>query len=170
MTLRTATSGLDYFHAIKSVPCHSRGGAGFQDVPRCSEQDLRVKSTSVSLSAAQQRIRHHDDREYSAFDLSPDPVSGGHDLVQFEAREIVELTPFPRSKKAEREIGLPDSIATTFSGAAAEFRSSLTSEPYLILLQPSCVIYIVLGVLYESYIHHPITDAIDPAERGQSER
>ena len=44
---------------------------------------------------------------------------------------------------------------TTFSGSAAEFRISLTSEPFLILAAV-VVIYIVLGVLYESYIH-PIT-------------
>ena len=44
---------------------------------------------------------------------------------------------------------------TTFSGSAAEFRSSLKSEPFLILAA-IVVIYIVLGVLYESYIH-PIT-------------
>ena len=50
---------------------------------------------------------------------------------------------------------MPDTIATTFSGSAAEFRSSLASEPYLILAA-LVVIYIVLGVLYESYIH-PIT-------------
>ncbi|HEY2102169.1 MAG TPA: multidrug efflux RND transporter permease subunit [Chthoniobacterales bacterium] len=61
----------------------------------------------------------------------------------------------PAIQKAEQEIGLPDTIATTFTGAAAEFRSSLTSEPFLILAA-IVVIYIVLGVLYESYIH-PIT-------------
>ena len=61
----------------------------------------------------------------------------------------------PAIQKAERDIGLPDTIATTFTGAAAEFRSSLTSEPFLILAA-IVVIYIVLGVLYESYIH-PIT-------------
>jgi multidrug efflux pump len=56
---------------------------------------------------------------------------------------------------AKAEIGLPDTIATSFSGTAAEFQSSLQSEPYLILAA-IVVIYIVLGVLYESYIH-PIT-------------
>ncbi|HZE12776.1 MAG TPA: multidrug efflux RND transporter permease subunit [Chthoniobacterales bacterium] len=61
----------------------------------------------------------------------------------------------PAIEKAEKEIGLPNTIATTFSGAAAEFRSSLTSEPFLILAA-IVVIYIVLGVLYESYIH-PVT-------------
>ncbi|MGB8165878.1 MAG: multidrug efflux RND transporter permease subunit [Chthoniobacteraceae bacterium] len=58
-------------------------------------------------------------------------------------------------QRAQREIELPTTIETTFSGSAAEFRSSLKSEPFL-LLAAIVVIYIVLGVLYESYIH-PIT-------------
>ncbi|MEI7959099.1 MAG: efflux RND transporter permease subunit, partial [Verrucomicrobiota bacterium] len=58
-------------------------------------------------------------------------------------------------QQAAREIGLPNTIETTFSGSAAEFRSSLTSTP-LLILAAIVVIYIVLGVLYESYIH-PIT-------------
>jgi hydrophobe/amphiphile efflux-1 (HAE1) family protein len=61
----------------------------------------------------------------------------------------------PAIEKAEREIALPNTIATSFTGAAAEFRSSLTTEP-LLILAAVIVIYIVLGVLYESYIH-PIT-------------
>jgi multidrug efflux pump len=56
---------------------------------------------------------------------------------------------------AEKDIGLPESVVATFSGSAAEFRSSLKSEPFLILAA-ILVIYIVLGVLYESYVH-PIT-------------
>jgi multidrug efflux pump len=58
-------------------------------------------------------------------------------------------------QNAQREIGLPETVVTNFSGSAAEFRSSLQSEPFLILAAV-VVIYIVLGVLYESYIH-PIT-------------
>ncbi|HTI69213.1 MAG TPA: multidrug efflux RND transporter permease subunit [Candidatus Limnocylindria bacterium] len=58
-------------------------------------------------------------------------------------------------QKAGADIQLPDTINTNFSGSAAEFRSSLASEPFLILAA-IVVIYIVLGVLYESYIH-PIT-------------
>jgi multidrug efflux pump len=58
-------------------------------------------------------------------------------------------------QKTEKEIELPETVVTTFSGSAAEFRSSLRSEPFLILAA-IIVIYIVLGVLYESYIH-PIT-------------
>jgi len=56
---------------------------------------------------------------------------------------------------AEQEIGLPASIHTSFQGTAAAFRNSLSSEP-LLILAAIVTVYIVLGVLYESYIH-PIT-------------
>jgi multidrug efflux pump subunit AcrB len=55
----------------------------------------------------------------------------------------------------KHEIGLPETIATDFTGSAAEFQASLSSTP-LLLLAAIVVIYIVLGILYESYIH-PIT-------------
>ena len=58
-------------------------------------------------------------------------------------------------EEAQREINLPASIHTSFQGTAAAFRNSLSSEPYLILAA-LVTVYIVLGVLYESYIH-PIT-------------
>ncbi|HWF91022.1 MAG TPA: multidrug efflux RND transporter permease subunit [Terriglobales bacterium] len=56
---------------------------------------------------------------------------------------------------AEQDIHLPASIHTSFQGTAAAFRNSLSSEPWLILAA-IITVYIVLGVLYESYIH-PIT-------------
>jgi len=58
-------------------------------------------------------------------------------------------------QQAERDIELPASIHASFQGTAAAFQNSLASEPYLILAAVITV-YIVLGVLYESYIH-PIT-------------
>ena len=57
--------------------------------------------------------------------------------------------------QAEGEMGLPSTIAGSYSGDAAEFQASLASEPWLILAAV-VVIYIVLGVLYESTIH-PVT-------------
>jgi multidrug efflux pump len=57
--------------------------------------------------------------------------------------------------QAEHDIDLPASIHTSFQGTAAAFQNSLSSEPYLILAA-LVTVYIVLGVLYESYIH-PIT-------------
>jgi len=58
-------------------------------------------------------------------------------------------------RQAEKDVGLPVSISTTFEGEALAFESSLTSE-VLLLLAAIATVYIVLGVLYESYIH-PIT-------------
>ena len=58
-------------------------------------------------------------------------------------------------QEAEKEIGLPASIHSSFQGTAAAFQNSLSSEPVLILAA-IITVYIVLGVLYESYIH-PIT-------------
>jgi multidrug efflux pump len=57
--------------------------------------------------------------------------------------------------RAEAALGLPAAISTSFQGAALAFRSNLGNELWL-LLAAVVVMYIVLGVLYESYIH-PIT-------------
>jgi len=57
--------------------------------------------------------------------------------------------------RAEREIGLPKSITTVFQGAAAAFRGSVSNE-VLLIIAAIITMYIVLGVLYESFIH-PIT-------------
>ena len=56
---------------------------------------------------------------------------------------------------AAREIGLPQSVVINFQGAAASFRDSL-SGTLLLVLAAVVTMYIVLGVLYESYIH-PVT-------------
>ncbi len=56
---------------------------------------------------------------------------------------------------AEREVGLPASIHATFQGTAQAFQTSLRNEP-LLILAALIAVYIVLGMLYESYIH-PVT-------------
>jgi multidrug efflux pump len=58
-------------------------------------------------------------------------------------------------KATEKELGLPDSIDTQFQGAALAFQASLTNT-VLLILAAIVTMYIVLGVLYESFIH-PIT-------------
>jgi len=64
-----------------------------------------------------------------------------------EATQLIE--------RANREVNLPATIHASFQGTAAAFQSSLSSEPILIAAALAAV-YIVLGILYESYIH-PIT-------------
>ncbi len=58
-------------------------------------------------------------------------------------------------QQAESEAGLPDSFITAFQGTAAAFQASLTNEIFLIIAAVVAM-YIVLGVLYESFIH-PVT-------------
>ncbi|MFG1361081.1 efflux RND transporter permease subunit [Xanthobacter pseudotagetidis] len=58
-------------------------------------------------------------------------------------------------RAVERESGLPAAISTSFQGTAQVFQDALSSQPFLILAAV-VVIYIVLGILYESFIH-PIT-------------
>jgi len=58
-------------------------------------------------------------------------------------------------EQAKNQIGMPASIAGNFQGAAQAFQSSLASQPWLILAALVAV-YIILGVLYESFVH-PLT-------------
>ena len=58
-------------------------------------------------------------------------------------------------ERAEQAVHLPPSITSSFQGAAQAFQDSLSSEVFL-LVAALVTVYIVLGVLYESYIH-PVT-------------
>ncbi len=58
-------------------------------------------------------------------------------------------------ERAEKTAGLPKAMQTSFQGAAAQFQSSLSNEAYL-LIAAIIAVYIVLGVLYESFVH-PVT-------------
>jgi multidrug efflux pump len=57
--------------------------------------------------------------------------------------------------RAKQDLGMPRSIQASFQGTAQAFQASLANEP-LLILAAIITVYIVLGVLYESYIH-PIT-------------
>ena len=58
-------------------------------------------------------------------------------------------------ESATRQMGMPSSIQGSFAGTAQAFQASLANEP-LLILAALVAVYIVLGILYESYIH-PIT-------------
>ena len=76
--------------------------------------------------------------------------------VSFDTADGVSLGAAVAAVTAEEKAaGLPDSFTTAFQGAAASFQSSLGNEIYL-LIAAILTMYIVLGVLYESFIH-PVT-------------
>lgn len=124
----------------------------FQLEPQSLEK-IFVKSTtgamvplstfaSLKTVAAPLTIQHQG--QFPAVTLSFNLASGSSLSKAVDAIDAVK-----------REIGLPETISTEFTGSAAEFQASLSSTPWL-LLAAIVVIYIVLGILYESYIH-PIT-------------
>ena len=90
------------------------------------------------------------------------PLSINH-LAQFPATTVsFNLAPgdslgaaVEAIKQVEADLGMPASINTNFQGAALAFQASLTNT-VLLILAAIVTMYIVLGVLYESYIH-PIT-------------
>jgi multidrug efflux pump len=76
--------------------------------------------------------------------------------IGFDTASGVKLgTAVNAIKEAAQEIKLPSSVTMTFLGASGAYQNSLSNQLWLILAAVVCV-YIVLGVLYESYIH-PLT-------------
>ena len=114
-----------------------RGASGGQPVTVPLSAMTQVEETTAPLAIARQG-------QFPAvtlsFNLAPGAALG-------PAVRAIETT--------TRQLGLPASIQGSFQGTAQAFRASLSSEPLLILAALAAV-YIVLGVLYESYIH-PLT-------------
>ena len=77
-------------------------------------------------------------------------------MVSFNVAEGYSLGEAVQAiSNAERELGMPRSVITSFQGAALAFQKALSNE-VLLILAAIVTMYIVLGVLYESFIH-PIT-------------
>jgi len=126
-TNTSATTGSAFPSAVSAT----NGGA----VPLSTFTHLEMKNSPLS-------INHQGQFPVVtiSFNLAPNASLG-------EATEAIE--------KAQQEIGMPLSVQGAFQGTAASFQASLSNEPILILAA-LVTVYIVLGVLYESYIH-PVT-------------
>ncbi len=99
---------------------------------------------------------------FTHFEMKSGPLSVNHQgqfpvvTVSFNLAPGASLGAATKAiEKAQKDIGMPLSVQTAFQGTAASFQASLSNEPILILAA-LVTVYIVLGVLYESYIH-PIT-------------
>ena len=142
----TIFTQLNQYHVVLEV------GQQFQDDPT-DLTHIYVKSitgTQVPLSA------------FSHFEVSKTPLAINHQgqfpvvTISFNLAPGESLGNATNAiAEAEKEIGMPLSIHPSFQGTAAAFQKSLSSEPWLILAA-LVTVYIVLGVLYESYIH-PVT-------------
>jgi len=99
---------------------------------------------------------------FSHVDLTPVPITINHQgqfpvvTLSFNLASNASLgNAVDAINRVKAEIGLPASIQAAFQGTAQAFQNSLANEPVLILAA-LITVYIVLGVLYESYIH-PVT-------------
>jgi hydrophobe/amphiphile efflux-1 (HAE1) family protein len=137
---------LNQYHVVMEVEPR------FQRSPEAL-QNIYVRSSSgtqVPLSA------------FARFEPSNTPLAVNHQgqfpsvTLSFNLAPGVSLSQATAAiENAERAIGFPAAIHAGFQGTAAAFMHSLSTEPILILLA-LVTVYIVLGVLYESFIH-PIT-------------
>ena len=142
----TIFTQLNQYHVVLEV------GQQFQDDPS-DLSSIYVKSSTgqqVPLST------------FSHFVTSPAPLAINHQgqfpvvTISFNLAPGESLGKATKAiAQAEQEMGMPVSIHPSFQGTAAAFQNSLASEPWLILAA-LITVYIVLGVLYESYIH-PVT-------------
>jgi multidrug efflux pump len=137
---------LNQYHVVMEV------APQFQQTPE-SLQNIYLRSTSgtpVPLAA------------FTHYEPSNTPLAVNHQgqvpsvTISFNLAPGVSLGEATQAiDDAERTIGFPPTVAASFQGTAAAFQDSLSSEPVLILTA-LVTVYIVLGMLYESYIH-PIT-------------
>jgi multidrug efflux pump len=99
---------------------------------------------------------------FSHFETTTSPLSITHQgqfpaiTVSFNLAPNASLsTAIDKVMKIQKDLNMPASVQADFQGTAASFRNSLSNEPILILAA-LVTVYIVLGVLYESFVH-PIT-------------
>jgi hydrophobe/amphiphile efflux-1 (HAE1) family protein len=99
---------------------------------------------------------------FTSYRASTAPLTINHSAqfpsvtISFNLPPNVALgTAVTQIEKAERQMGVPSSIHGSFQGTAQAFQASLANEP-LLIAAALLAVYIVLGVLYESYIH-PVT-------------
>ncbi len=142
----TMFTQLNQYHVVLGV------GSGFRSSP-ADLSSIYVQSASGQMVPL---------GSFTHFEQTTTPLTVNHQgqfpvvTISFNLPEGVSLGSAVQAiKNAEQQIGLPVSIRSSFQGTAAAFQNSLSNEVLLILAALG-VVYIVLGVLYESYIH-PIT-------------
>ncbi len=139
------TQSNQYRVVLEVKPDYKKGPAALSDLYVASSSGALVPLGSIARiteKPAPLAINHQGQFPCAtvSFNLAPGSSLG-------DAVEDIE--------KAERDIGMPLSIKTSFQGTALAFRASLTGT-LLLILAAIVTVYIVLGVLYESYIH-PVT-------------
>ena len=142
----TMYTQLNQYHVVMEVaPQFWQGPQGLDDVYVATANGAQVPlSTFAKYRAKSAPLAVNHQGQFPSVTISFNLASG---IALGDAAQAIG--------EMERSISLPSSIQGMFAGTAQAFQSSLSTEPMLIVLALMAV-YIVLGILYESYIH-PIT-------------
>jgi len=151
-----------YIHAASPAAPATTAASGGGSVGAAAASQTTTAAPAATSTASSTRAQIIPLSSIAHIETHTTPVAVNHQ-GQFPVTTIsFNLAPGASLGKATKVIddataalGVPESIHPSFQGTAAVFRSSLANEPYLILAA-LITVYIVLGVLYESYIH-PIT-------------
>ncbi len=146
-------AGLHDLHAAQPVPRRPGSQARLSGQPDRSRRDLSPRRERRPGAVERDRAIVRNDG--AARHQPPGPVPRGHAFVQPGAGRFAGRGRRRRSKESWGGWGSPKASGAAFQGTAAAFHSSLSNEP-LLILAALVTVYIVLGVLYESYIH-PVT-------------
>jgi multidrug efflux pump len=142
----TMYKSLNQYHVVmEAAPQYWQNPQGLQDIYVHSPSGQQVPLNAIAHygpAVAPLSVNHQGlfPCVTISFNLQPGVALGDAELAVFDAA---------------RAVGLPNTIQTMFTGTAAAYQDSLDSEPYLIAAALAAV-YLMLGILYESYIH-PIT-------------
>ena len=143
------------FHPAEQLPRDHGGTAVAAGRSRDARQDLHALADDQGAGAAG-RVRQMDHASDPAVvDQPSGPVPGDHHQLQSGAGHRAWGRPPKRSTRPKPNCNVPASINTTFQGNAQAFQDSLSTVP-LLILAALIVVYLILGILYESYIH-PMT-------------
>jgi multidrug efflux pump len=143
--ISTIYKKLNQYHVVLEVdPRYKTNPDSLKSVYVIANGNEIPLSTFVHFGPANTALAVNHQGQFPAvtisFNLAPGVALG-------QATRVIEET--------ERNLRLPASVHGSFAGSAAAFKQSLSSEP-LLILAALLAVYIVLGILYESYIH-PIT-------------
>jgi multidrug efflux pump len=144
--ISTLFTQLNQYHVIlEAMPDFQRNPAKLNDIYVTSSS-----GTAVPLSA------------FTHFESGTAPLAINHQgqfpavTISFNLAPGVALGEATKAiERVQRQLGMPASVQASFQGTAQAFLASLTNEP-LLILAAIITVYIILGVLYESFIH-PIT-------------
>jgi len=140
----TMYRALNQYHVVMEV------APEFQQTPEALQNIYLRSSTGTPIPLA----------AFTHYEPSNTPLAVNHQgqipsvTISFNLAPGVSLGAATQAiENAERSIGFPPTVAASFQGTAAAFKDSLSSEPVLIFTA-LITVYIVLGMLYESFIHH----------------